>query len=168
MVVEIAGVVAGIVSSSLPRQVIHGDLNDDNILLANNEVVGVIDAGDAMYSLRIAELAIAAAYMILDQDDPRLVAHDLVAGFSSIVDVTPKEAAVIWPLIKGRLALSVVMSASGPRDNPHRIKSENLVWDILERFPAGDADCMAEELSSAAGHPSTRARGRPPDSPSAR
>ena len=168
MVLEIAGVVAGLDLTSLPRQVIHGDLNDDNILLAEGDVSGVIDAGDAMHTIRIAELAIAAAYVILDQNDPLSVAHDLIAGFSSVVDVAPEEAEVIWPLIKGRLATSVVMSSSGPRDNPHRVKSENLVWDILERFPAGNSDFVAEQLSSAALHPSTRVRERPPDAPPAR
>ncbi len=168
LVLEIAGVVAELDLTSLPRQIIHGDLNDDNVLLADGRVSGVIDAGDAMHTIRIAEPAIAAAYAILDQNDPPSVAHDLIAGFASIVAIAPEEAEVIWPLIKGRLATSVVMAASGPRDNPHRVKSENQVWDILERFPAGNSDLMAEQVLSAARHASARVRDQPPDAPPAR
>ena len=54
----------------LPTQVIHNDLNDDNVLLENDRVVGVIDVGDAIRSVRIAEAAIAATYAMLDQEDP--------------------------------------------------------------------------------------------------
>jgi 4-aminobutyrate aminotransferase-like enzyme len=53
----------------------------------------------------------------------------------------------------GRLATSVVKSAAGPRDNPHRLKSEAGGWDLLERLHAGNAAMMRAELSAAAGHP---------------
>jgi 4-aminobutyrate aminotransferase-like enzyme/Ser/Thr protein kinase RdoA (MazF antagonist) len=139
--------------ASLPQQVIHNDLNDDNVLVANGEVVGVIDVGDTLRTARIAEAAIAAAYAIQDQEDPLSLASDLIEGFASVVEVTAEEAAVIWPLIMGRLATSVVKSASGPRDNPHRLKSEAGGWDLLERFQAGDDAVMRAELSAAAGHP---------------
>lgn len=154
IVFDVADHLDSIDFASLPQQVIHNDLNDDNVLLAAGEVVGVIDVGDAMRTARIAEPAIAAAYAIQHQDDPLSVAADLVEGFASVVDVTVAEAAALWPLIMGRLAISVVNSASGPRDNPHRLKSEAGGWDMLERFHAGDPAAMQSELSAAAGHQS--------------
>lgn len=117
----------------LPHQIVHNDLNDDNVLLDHNEVVGIIDVGDTLWTARIAEAAIAAAYAIQHQDDPLSVAGDLIDGFASEVDITAAEADAFWPLVMGRLATSVVKSASGPRDNPHRTKSEEGGWDILDR-----------------------------------
>ena len=152
IVLVVADLVSTVDFASLPRQVIHGDLNDDNVLLSDGEVAGIIDAEDAAHTIRIAEPAIAAAYVIQGQDDPLSVAVELVEGFASVVGVTFGEAAALWPLIKGRLAVSVAMSASGPRDNPHRVKSEDLAWDILERFHEGDTDLPRAKLSSAAGH----------------
>ncbi len=141
--------------AALPHQVIHNDLSDDNVLVAGGAVAGVIDVADAVWSARIAEAAVAATYVMHHQEDPLSVACDLVGGFASVVDVTTDEAAAIWPLIMARMAISVVHSASGPRDNIHRTKSEAGGWDILERFHAGDSTMMRTELSTAAGHPVT-------------
>lgn len=153
IVYDVADLFDTIDFASLPQQVIHNDLNDDNVLLADGAVVGVIDVGDTLRTARIAEAAIAAAYAIQHQEDPLSLASGLIAGFASVVDVTAEEAAAIWPLIMGRLATSVVKSASGPRDNPHRIKSEAGGWDVLERFHAGDRAVMRQELAAAAGYP---------------
>ncbi len=143
--------------SSLPHQVIHNDLNDDNVLVADGAVVGVIDVGDALGTARIAEAAIASAYAMHHQDDPVKVASDLINGFASAVAVTADEAAAIWPLTLGRLAISVVNSVASPPGNPHRIRSVAGGWGILERFHPADPAVMRAELSAAAGHPVARA-----------
>ena len=55
---------------TLPRQVVHNDLNDENILVHDGAIYGMIDFGDATETIRVAELAIACTYAMFDQDDP--------------------------------------------------------------------------------------------------
>ncbi len=134
----------------LPQQVIHNDLNDDNVLLENGEVVGVIDVGDTGRSIRIGEAAIAATYAMLDQDDPVAVAVALLQGFAEVVAVTDEEAHTLIDLISARLATSVVMSAHHGAANPHHVVSEAAAWDLLERLEAADRSKMATDLATAA------------------
>ena len=45
--------------------VIHGDINDQNVLVDGAAVVGVIDFGDMCATWRVNEVAIAAAYAVI-------------------------------------------------------------------------------------------------------
>src|SRR5689334_11635971 len=61
--------------SSLPAQIIHNDANDYNVLVAGppdeaERAVGLIDFGDLVWTARVAEVAIAAAYAMLPANDP--------------------------------------------------------------------------------------------------
>jgi Ser/Thr protein kinase RdoA (MazF antagonist) len=59
-------------ADNLRRSVIHGDANDYNVLVAHDrdEVVGLIDFGDMVYSYTVGDLAIAVAYVVLGKADP--------------------------------------------------------------------------------------------------
>ncbi len=124
--------------STLSRQVIHNDLNGENLLVRDDAIMGVIDFGDVVESVRIAELAIACAYAMLDQNDPISVASDVIAGYRSVTEPTAAEGDVLLDLILARLATSVTMSASTGGANPHRVASETSAWDLLERLIAAD------------------------------
>jgi Ser/Thr protein kinase RdoA (MazF antagonist) len=59
--------------ASLRAQVIHNDANDWNVLVDNDnheKIAGLIDFGDAVHTVLIAEVAIACAYAALDTEDP--------------------------------------------------------------------------------------------------
>ncbi|HEV8215561.1 MAG TPA: phosphotransferase, partial [Gemmatimonadaceae bacterium] len=70
----------------LPGAVVHGDINDHNVLVEPRgisaldgwRVSGIVDFGDMVYSYRVADLAIAIAYSILDAENPLTVAAALV------------------------------------------------------------------------------------------
>jgi len=136
---------------ALPRQVIHNDLNDENLLVADGSIAGVIDFGDAIETVRIAELAIACTYVMLDQDDPVSIAADTIAGYRSAMTFDEAEADVLVDLILTRLATSVVISVSRGDVNPHHMVTEALAWDLLERLLAGDVDGIAAELATKGG-----------------
>ena len=60
---------------SLRRSVVYGDANDYNVLLGAplplpRKVVSVIDFGDMHESVTVSEIAIAAAYAILGEENP--------------------------------------------------------------------------------------------------
>lgn len=58
-----------------PQQMIHGDFNEQNILVNKSsstgeyKIAGFIDFGDSQYSCLLFELAIAMAYMMLITGD---------------------------------------------------------------------------------------------------
>lgn len=97
----------------LPKQCIHGDLNDANILVKKNpgteqfEVFAIIDFGDVNYSCRVFEIAIAVAYMMLvAEDDIIKAAATTVAGFHDKCPLTEAESDVIFYCIQARLCQS--------------------------------------------------------------
>src|SRR6185436_18685944 len=68
------------------RGVIHNDANDWNVIVGaghpfERRVTGIVDWGDLLESVVVAELAIACAYAMQDKPDPLGAAADVVAGY---------------------------------------------------------------------------------------
>ncbi|WP_039019707.1 aminotransferase class III-fold pyridoxal phosphate-dependent enzyme [Halocynthiibacter namhaensis] len=126
--------------NTLPRVAIHNDLNDYNILVSGSlsevpHVSGLIDFGDMCIGPRIVDLAITAAYLVLGDVDAEKALVALVRGYHSVSPLTPQETDLIWPLLKMRLAVSVVnstvMAAENP-DDPYVTISQAPAWKFLE------------------------------------
>lgn len=126
--------------AELPRQAIHNDANDYNILvdgdLTERKVIsGLIDLGDMCAAPRICELAIAGAYIVLDHPRPEQALAALVQGYHAANRLRPAEVDLIWPLLRMRLAVSVVnstlMSEENP-DDPYVTISQGPAWRFLE------------------------------------
>ena len=125
---------------ALPRQLIHNDVNDYNILVTASltekpHVSGLIDFGDMCNAPRICNLAIAAAYVLMDHATPEAALVALVQGYHSENPLTATETDLIWPLLRMRLAVSVVnstlMAAQNP-DDPYITISQAPAWRLLE------------------------------------
>ncbi|WP_027235957.1 aminotransferase class III-fold pyridoxal phosphate-dependent enzyme [Leisingera caerulea] len=128
------------VLAQLPKQAIHNDANDYNIMVAGKlgeprRVSGLIDLGDMCAAPRVCDLAIAAAYIVLDHPAPEAALAALVAGYHEACPLTPGEVDMIWPLLRARLAVSVVnstlMAADNP-DDPYVTISQAPAWRFLE------------------------------------
>lgn len=127
----------------LRRSIIHNDANDHNILVDSNrpgaplKLAGVIDFGDMLRTVTVAEPAIAAAYALLDKRDPLAAARHVVEGYHEAFPLEPQEVAVLFPLIRTRLAVSVVNSALRHEqipDDPYVTVSQDAAWAALERL----------------------------------
>lgn len=107
-------------SDALRRSVIHGDANDYNVLVDPERVVvsGLLDFGDMVYSYTVGDLAIAIAYVVLDKDDPRAAADEVIQGYTSEFVLFDEELEMLWPLVRLRLAMSVCIAASQLREQP--------------------------------------------------
>lgn len=103
---------------TLPKAIIHNDLNDYNTLVANDQVSGFIDYGDMCYSQRINELAILLAYGTMDWEVPLDAGVEILKGFSSQVKLSHKEVECLYVLIGMRLAVSVISATKGIVANP--------------------------------------------------
>ncbi|MDG1068381.1 MAG: aminotransferase class III-fold pyridoxal phosphate-dependent enzyme [Sulfitobacter sp.] len=124
----------------LPRQAVHNDANDYNILVAGElgegrSVSGLIDLGDMCAAPRICDLAIAAAYIVLDHPAPEAALAALVAGYHAVYPLGVEEVDLLWPLLRARLAVSVVnstlMALENP-DDPYITISQAPAWRFLE------------------------------------
>ena len=95
---------------------IHGDANDYNVLVdpETMTVSGLIDFGDMVYSYTVGDLAIALAYVVLGEGDPR----DVIAGYTSEFGLLEEERDALWPLVRLRLAMSVCIAAHQQRQQP--------------------------------------------------
>ncbi|WP_378942202.1 aminotransferase class III-fold pyridoxal phosphate-dependent enzyme [Mesorhizobium sp. ANAO-SY3R2] len=126
----------------LRAQVIHNDANDWNVLVDSarpERVAGLIDFGDALHTVLIAEVAVACAYSILDLDDPIGAAARLVAGFHAEYALREEEVDLLFDLIAARLVISVTFSAQRKArtgDNPYLAISEAPAWRLLRRLDA--------------------------------
>ena len=126
---------------ALRKSVIHNDANDYNLLVGDarsqpREVAGVIDFGDALHTCTVFELAIAAAYALLDKPDPLAAAAEVVAGYHEALPIEENEIALLFPLICTRLAVSVTNSAwrkTLEPDDPYITASERAAWAALEK-----------------------------------
>lgn len=151
----------------LPAQPIHNDLNDFNILVVPGliepaRVSGLIDFGDMALAPRVCEIAIAGAYAILDHETPEAALGALVAGYHGVSPLSAAEIDLIWPLLRMRLAVSVVNStieAVGRPDDPYVTISQAPAWRLLEN-EAIDGALMRARLRVACGLPATDAASR--------
>ena len=112
----------------LPSTIIHGDPNNYNVLIQDEDVVGLIDFGDMVYSLRVGDLAIALAYVVLDKMDPLSSARTVVAGYLSEVELNKDEIELVWPLMLTRLGMSICIAAHQRMQKP-----ENEYLDVSQR-----------------------------------
>ncbi|MBV2145030.1 aminotransferase class III-fold pyridoxal phosphate-dependent enzyme [Falsochrobactrum sp. TDYN1] len=141
----------------LRAQVIHNDANDWNVLVSAAEparIAGLIDFGDAVHTVLIAEVAIACAYSILDMQDPIGAAASLASGFHETCPLQPEEIDILFDLIAMRLVTSVTISASRhdqTDDNPYLAISEAPAWRLLEKMDAMNARFATAILRKACG-----------------
>jgi len=138
--------------AEVPHSLIHSDANDENVLVANDRVVGLLDFADSLYNPTICELAVALAYAMLDHPEPLQAGAEIVAGYHAIRPVAQDELEVLFPLVVGRLCTTVAVAAerrSIDPDHPNWYVTEERAWDLLERFAAIDPTDAAAELASA-------------------
>lgn len=130
----VAGVLDEFEARVLPRahelraQVIHNDLNDQNVLVdeAGAEVVGLLDFGDLCHSWLVNELAISIAYVAIARfygstdaarpgpDEAAAMRRDIeavTAGFEAARPLNEAERAVLPTLVAGRVAVSLTLGA---------------------------------------------------------
>jgi hydroxylysine kinase len=137
---------------ALPRAVVHQDLHDANLLVGpgdgHRRIVGVLDFGDMVFGLRIAELAVAAGYAARLTPDPLAGFLAVVAGWGRAVPLTDAEVAVLLPLARTRLAVNAAVWAArstGPRASYAAARSARSL-PALHGLLAADPGAVAAEV----------------------
>ncbi|HTM64373.1 MAG TPA: aminotransferase class III-fold pyridoxal phosphate-dependent enzyme [Gammaproteobacteria bacterium] len=139
----------------LRRSIIHGDLNDYNILVSNDDrVTGFIDFGDVVESATICELAVALAYVMMNKPDPIAAATHVVKSFHRVFPLNDNEFEILFDLVCMRLCISVVNSAMRKIENPddaYLIISEKPAWELLKKLRSVDVEFAADYFRDACG-----------------
>jgi 4-aminobutyrate aminotransferase-like enzyme/Ser/Thr protein kinase RdoA (MazF antagonist) len=139
-----------------PKQPIHGDANDRNILLdAAGRVCGLLDFGDMVESWRVNELAVAATYAALGADDPIEAIRPLLSAYCRDHPIAEIEADTLYDLILTRHAVSMVIAARQSReqpDNGYLLVSQDALWPSLQAWLGVHRALAIARLREACGH----------------
>jgi 4-aminobutyrate aminotransferase-like enzyme/Ser/Thr protein kinase RdoA (MazF antagonist) len=131
----------------LRRGLTHNDANNFNLLVGGGDdlysrdqnIVGLIDFGDMVYSYAISDLAVAIAYAILDKPDPLAVAAQIVKGYHAACPIKDDELAALFGLVTMRLCMSACIAAhqqSRRPDNEYLGISQAFIRATLPKFAA--------------------------------
>ncbi len=127
--------------SNLRKSVVHNDGNDNNIIVSNDlikpEVVAIIDYGDSVFTQTINDLAISAAYAVMNKPDPLGASLHLIRGYHNKFPIREEELELLYILIAMRLVISVTKSAINKQkepDNEYLLISENPAWELLKKW----------------------------------
>jgi 4-aminobutyrate aminotransferase-like enzyme/Ser/Thr protein kinase RdoA (MazF antagonist) len=148
--------------SALPASVIYADANDYNILAdaAGSRVASLLDLGDMVHSATVCDLAVALAYVMLDEQDPIAAAAHVVAGYHEARPLTGAEIDALYTLAATRLSMSVCYSAWQHREVPQNeyLNISNApAWKLLEYLADVPPGWPEEVFRRAVGQPSRSA-----------
>jgi Ser/Thr protein kinase RdoA (MazF antagonist) len=143
---------------SLRRQVIHGDLNVDNVLVADDResIAGVIDFGDMVRAPLIMEIAIAASYLRVGDGEALSLIAPFITGFNSITALKDVELELLFDLIRARLVATITilrwrLVTRGKDDDyaGHFLESERSAENFLLRLDTLGRIPFTERLRNA-------------------
>ncbi|HMA25800.1 MAG TPA: aminotransferase class III-fold pyridoxal phosphate-dependent enzyme, partial [Gemmatimonadaceae bacterium] len=148
--------------ATLPRGVIHSDLNDYNVLVGggsdvetrDQRITGIVDFGDMVHSYRVGDLAIAIAYAILGSDDPLTIASHVVRGYREHITLEDTELASLFGLVALRLCMSACIAADQLRRRPDNLYlgvSQSAIQRMLPKLAAIPFNLVHAVFREAAG-----------------
>lgn len=142
----------------LRQSVIHGDINDYNVLVSRMDeteyVSGFIDFGDVIETSTICELAITLTYAIMDHPQPLKAASYIIKAYHDVFPLEEREVDILFDLIAIRLCTSVVNSAIRKKENPNQaylVISEKPAWNLLRVLGETDVSLARNVFRQACG-----------------
>ncbi|XP_076658810.1 hydroxylysine kinase [Halictus rubicundus] len=126
------------VTSKLEQGVIHGDLNEQNIVMSPNgtDITAVIDFGDSHRTCLIFELAIALCYMMLQAGDMEMGKH-VIEGYQYFRKLTELEKKILKVTVCARICQSLVMGAYSYLHDPQNdylLVTQKSGWALLKNL----------------------------------
>ena len=128
--------------TSCPRGMLHGDANDENILVDGDHITGFLDFGDCLRGPLVIDLAITLAYAVQHEGVGLEDAAAVVAGYDKIRKLDTTEQQALFPLMVARLATSACISATRSATDPdhstwfsHRHSTEETLMALVDVAP---------------------------------
>ena len=93
-------------------QVIHSDLNPENVLVeagAPDRVAGIIDFGDMLKAPLIVDVAVGASYLRVLEGNPLSKIAEFLSAYHAVTPLERVEIDMLFDLIKTRLAATITI-----------------------------------------------------------
>lgn len=156
------------IAASLPQQVIHGDLTDDNVVAADGRMPdGVIDLGDLGRTWRVGELAVTLTGILHHDGVTVADAMAAVTAYTRTVPLSDAELDALWPLVVVRAAVLVASAHHVLRTDPanayaaENLRHEELILQAATSLPLPVATALARRAAGADAHPLPAPPARP-------
>ncbi|RUM20520.1 phosphotransferase [Rhizobium vallis] len=137
---------------ALRAQLVHNDLNSDNIVVDPNDtdqVAGIIDFGDMVKTPVLFDVAVAAAYQLTEATDPLQAAIEFVQGFHALRALTPHEIDLLFRSVVVRMAMRIIITewraVRFPENSQYILRNTPQAWRQFHRL----ADISNEQATSA-------------------
>ena len=151
---------------ALPRQAVHLDLTDDNVVCQTDRGIrmpdGMIDFGDVTDSWAVSELAITISSLLHHAGAEPVSVLPAIRAFHELRPLAAAEIAAIWPLVVLRGAVLVV---SGEHQvqldggaNAYAAAGVAREWRIFEQAVSVPSAVMTGVIGKALGMPAEAAR----------
>lgn len=124
----------------LRKSINYNDAHESNLLVNKGvfeNIIGVIDFGDALYTHLINEVAIASAYAGMGMEDPLRSICDLLSAYHLEHPLLEQELEVLYYMIAARLLITVSNSALAKIEEPENEYlqvSEEGAWGLLKKW----------------------------------
>ncbi len=118
-----------------PHGMLHGDFNDENILVDQEKITGLLDFGDCLHGALIEDIAVTLAYALERSRGSLEQARPLIEGYEEIRALTDTEQSVLLPLAMMRLAIYILTDSTMRQSNPDggmRNQHVDVAWQTLE------------------------------------
>jgi 4-aminobutyrate aminotransferase-like enzyme/Ser/Thr protein kinase RdoA (MazF antagonist) len=140
----------------LPRQAVHLDLTDANVVVSRSaggsaRPDGVIDFGDVTDSWAASELAIAASSVLGHAGAEPTSVLPAIRAFHALRPLTAVEVDSLWPMLVLRTAVLIVSGAQQKLldpDNPYLTDQSGAERQMFEQATAIPIDVMTEVIKA--------------------
>ena len=142
-------------AEELPRQAVHLDLTDANVVVSRDRggahPDGVIDFGDLTDSWAVAELAITASCVLGHAGSDPTSVLPVIRAFNDIRPLSATEADALWPLLVLRTAVLIVSGAQQAAldpDNDYVTEQSDGEWRMFEQAISVPMDVMTAVIKA--------------------
>ncbi|MBM2715120.1 phosphotransferase [Mesorhizobium caraganae] len=141
---------------SLRAQVVHNDLNSDNIVVdprMTEKVVGIIDFGDMVHTPVVFDVAVAAAYQLTEAPDPLGAACEFLSGFHGRRALLAAEIELLFTTIMARMVMRIAITewraVRFPENREYILRNTPQAWRQFHRLAEISRARVTDEIARA-------------------
>ena len=135
------------------KQVIHNDMNPDNVLVNKENpysMSGMIDFGDMLYAPLVNDLSVACAYETIREKSLYHGSKHLLLGYHAENKLTEDELRLVPMLAYNRIAMSLIISEwraeKHPENKEYILGNISHTWMVFEEIVLKEIGRIGEQL----------------------
>ena len=135
------------------KQVIHNDMNPDNVLVNKENpcsMTGMIDFGDMLYAPLVNDLSVACAYETIREESLYHGSKHLLLGYHAENRLTEDELRLVPMLAYNRIAMSLIISEWRAEEHPENkeyiLGNISHTWMVFEGIATEGIRRVGEQL----------------------